>query len=117
MFTVAPIGSTKDAIFSDTFEFCVTASIVSGSVTRLDPVVNFVWRDTTPITGSLADEFSVRWTGALLASFVIGFAQILTVSYVGAHWQMVVALVAIILTLVLRPSGLFGKQKELEERV
>ncbi|RJX35738.1 MAG: branched-chain amino acid ABC transporter permease [Desulfarculus sp.] len=57
------------------------------------------------------------WTGALLAAFVIGFAQILTVSYLGAHWQMVVALVAIILTLVLRPSGLFGKQKELEERV
>ncbi len=57
------------------------------------------------------------WTGAVLAAFVIGFAQILTVAYIGAHWQVVVALVAIIITLILRPSGIFGKQKELEERV
>ncbi len=57
------------------------------------------------------------WTGAILAAFVIGFAQILTVVYLGAHFQVVVALVAIIVTLILRPSGLFGKQKELEERV
>ena len=57
------------------------------------------------------------WIGAVLAAFIIGFAQILTVVYIGAHYQMVVALLAIILTLILKPSGLFGQQKELEERV
>jgi branched-chain amino acid transport system permease protein len=57
------------------------------------------------------------WMGAVLAAFIIGFAQILTVVYLGAHYQMVVALSAIIITLILRPSGLFGRQKELEERV
>jgi branched-chain amino acid transport system permease protein len=57
------------------------------------------------------------WIGAVLAAFLIGFAQILTVVYLGAHFQMVVALLAIILTLILKPSGLFGQQKELEERV
>jgi branched-chain amino acid transport system permease protein len=57
------------------------------------------------------------WMGAVLAAFLIGFAQILTVVYLGAHFQMVVALLAIILTLILKPSGLFGHQKELEERV
>jgi branched-chain amino acid transport system permease protein len=57
------------------------------------------------------------WMGAVLAAFLIGFAQILTVVYLGAHYQMVVALLAIILTLILKPSGLFGQQKELEERV
>ncbi|MBW1730049.1 MAG: branched-chain amino acid ABC transporter permease [Deltaproteobacteria bacterium] len=57
------------------------------------------------------------WVGSVLAAFIIGFAQILTVVYVGSHFQMVVAILAIIITLVLRPSGLFGKQKELEERV
>ncbi|MCD6306967.1 MAG: branched-chain amino acid ABC transporter permease [Deltaproteobacteria bacterium] len=57
------------------------------------------------------------WVGAVLAAFLIGFAQILTVVYLGSHYQMVVALLAIILTLILRPSGLFGMQKELEERV
>jgi branched-chain amino acid transport system permease protein len=57
------------------------------------------------------------WMGAVLASFLIGFAQILTVVYLGSHYQMVVALLAIIFTLIMRPSGLFGRQKELEERV
>lgn len=57
------------------------------------------------------------WMGAVLAAFLIGFAQILTVVYLGSHFQMVVALLAIILTLILKPSGLFGMQKELEERV
>lgn len=57
------------------------------------------------------------WIGAVLAAFLIGFAQILTTVYLGTHFQTVVALLAIIFTLVLRPSGLFGQQKELEERV
>jgi branched-chain amino acid transport system permease protein len=57
------------------------------------------------------------WVGAVLAAFLIGFAQILTVVYLGPHFQTVVALLAIILTLILKPSGLFGQQKELEERV
>lgn len=57
------------------------------------------------------------WNGAILAAFIIGFAQILTVVYLGAHFQLVVALLAIIITLIIRPSGIFGRQKELEERV
>jgi len=57
------------------------------------------------------------WMGAVLAAFLIGFAQILTVVYLGSHFQMMVALLAIILTLIVKPSGLFGQQKELEERV
>ncbi len=57
------------------------------------------------------------WVGAVLAAFMIGFAQIITVAYIQSHFHMVVALLAIILTLIFRPSGLFGKQKELEERV
>jgi branched-chain amino acid transport system permease protein len=57
------------------------------------------------------------WGGAVLASFLIGFAQMLTVVYLGSHYQMVVALLAIIFTLILKPSGIFGMQKQLEERV
>jgi branched-chain amino acid transport system permease protein len=57
------------------------------------------------------------WIGAIIASFMIGFLQILTVAYIESHFQMVVALLAIIVTLILKPSGLFGRQKELEERV
>ncbi len=57
------------------------------------------------------------WGGVIVASFIIGFAQILTEYFLSAHYQMVVALLAIIVTLLVKPSGIFGKQKELEERV
>jgi len=55
--------------------------------------------------------------GVVAASFVLGFTQTLTEKLISSHFQMVVALLAIIGILILRPSGLFGKQKELEERV
>lgn len=57
------------------------------------------------------------WTGTLIASFLLGYAQTLTVAYIAFHYQMVVAMAAILFTLILKPSGLLGKQKELEERV
>jgi len=57
------------------------------------------------------------WGGTIVASFIIGFAQILTETFVSSHFLMVVALLAIIATLLIKPSGIFGKQKQLEERV
>jgi branched-chain amino acid transport system permease protein len=57
------------------------------------------------------------WGGALVAAFLIGFIQILTDAKIGSHFRIVVALLAILLTLIIRPSGLFGRQKEFEERV
>ena len=57
------------------------------------------------------------WGGTVVASFIIGFAQILTETFVSSHFVMVVALLAIIVTLLIRPSGIFGKQKQLPETV
>jgi branched-chain amino acid transport system permease protein len=57
------------------------------------------------------------WSGTIVASFIIGFAQILTETFISSHFLMVVALLAIIVTLLIKPSGIFGKQKQLEERV
>jgi branched-chain amino acid transport system permease protein len=57
------------------------------------------------------------WAGSIVAAFVIGYAQILTVAFFKPHFQAVVALAAILIVLIFKPSGLFGKQKELEERV
>ena len=57
------------------------------------------------------------WGGAILASFVIGFAMKISTALFGALWESVVLVGTIILILLIRPSGLLGKQKELEERV
>jgi branched-chain amino acid transport system permease protein len=55
--------------------------------------------------------------GAVLAAFLIGFAQTFTSFYLESHWIMVVPLVAILIVLGVKPSGLLGRQKELEERI
>lgn len=57
------------------------------------------------------------WAGAVLASFVLGFAMIISTFLFGSVWESVVLVGAIILILIFKPSGLLGKQKELEERV
>lgn len=56
-------------------------------------------------------------SGVIVASLVVGFAQRFTDTYIGSHWTMIVSLVAILIVLVIKPSGLYGKQKELEERI
>lgn len=55
--------------------------------------------------------------GILLASFILGFCQILVATFLRAQWQTVVTLGAIVVVLAVKPSGILGKYKELEERV
>lgn len=56
-------------------------------------------------------------TGTVVAGIVLAFAQILTVRFLGGEWRMLVIFLGILLILIFKPSGLFGRQKELEERV
>ncbi|MCX8116493.1 MAG: branched-chain amino acid ABC transporter permease [Desulfobacterota bacterium] len=55
--------------------------------------------------------------GIVVASFILGFCQILVATFFKAQWLTVVTLGAIVIILAVKPSGLFGKYKELEERV
>ena len=55
--------------------------------------------------------------GILVASVLIGFSQTFTANYLEPHWMMLVSLIAIAIVLVVKPSGLFSHQKELEERI
>jgi branched-chain amino acid transport system permease protein len=55
--------------------------------------------------------------GVIAAGFIIGFAERFADSYIGPHWTMIMSLIAIVLVLIIKPSGLFGQQKELEERI
>lgn len=56
-------------------------------------------------------------TGLVAGAFILGFAMTLTSNYFGPQWMEAVYLAAIVLVLAVKPSGLFGKSKELEERV
>jgi branched-chain amino acid transport system permease protein len=53
--------------------------------------------------------------GAVVASLVIGVAEVMTVAYVASSWRDAVAFAIIIVALLFRPSGLFGAR--LSEKV
>lgn len=55
--------------------------------------------------------------GIIVASFIFGFSQIIVSTYFSPLYSPVVTLVSIVLILTIRPSGVFGMSKELEERV
>ncbi len=57
------------------------------------------------------------WAGTILASLVLGYTIIISSTLLGAVWESVVLVGTIILILLVKPSGLLGKQKELEDRV
>ncbi len=56
-------------------------------------------------------------SGMIVGSFMIGFGQVAAARYIGPKWMIIVPLTAIILVLAIKPSGLFGQFKELEERI
>jgi len=55
--------------------------------------------------------------GIVIASIILGFGQIIVATFFKAQWQTVVTLAAIVIILAVKPSGILGKYKELEERV
>jgi branched-chain amino acid transport system permease protein len=55
--------------------------------------------------------------GVIAACFIIGYAEVLTAMYISSSLTMVVPLLCMLLILLGRPSGLFGKHKEIEERI
>jgi branched-chain amino acid transport system permease protein len=55
--------------------------------------------------------------GMIVGSLVVGYATVITGNYVGPRWGEVVYLAAIVIVLGVKPSGLLGRSKELEDRV
>jgi len=57
------------------------------------------------------------WVGTVLAALILGLATTILSAIGGTMWNNVLVFGLIIFILIVRPSGLFGQQKELEERV
>jgi len=55
--------------------------------------------------------------GLVVGGLILGYSRVIAADVLGTQWQTVVYLIAIVLVLAIRPSGLLGKFKELEERV
>jgi branched-chain amino acid transport system permease protein len=83
-----------------------------GHVTAEDGYRVLVYALAVCIIGGLGS-----WGGTVMAAFLVGFAMKVSTFFFGAVWESVVLVGTIILVLLVKPSGLLGKQKELEERV
>lgn len=57
------------------------------------------------------------WFGTILAALILGMGTTIMSAIGGTMWNNVLVFGLIVLILIVRPSGLFGHQKELEERV
>ncbi len=57
------------------------------------------------------------WMGTVLAAFILGIATTTLSALGGTMWNNVLVFGLIIIILIIKPSGLFGRQTELEERV
>jgi branched-chain amino acid transport system permease protein len=55
--------------------------------------------------------------GLVVGGLILGYSQVIAANVLGTQWQTAVILLAIVVMLAVRPSGLFGRFKELEERV
>lgn len=55
--------------------------------------------------------------GLLIASVLFGYIQTATTFFFSSRWIMAIYLFSIILILIIRPSGILGRFKEIEERI
>ncbi len=106
------IGTIAMAIGSALTAFAALIILPLGNVVVEEGYKVLIYALAVSIIGGVGS-----WAGTILASFIIGFLQIITVSYFDPKFQMVITLLVIIATLIIKPSGFLGKQKELEERV
>jgi len=86
---------------------------VSLGAIRVGDAINvLIYAIAVSIIGGLG-----RIEGVVAGSLILGFAQTVAATYLGSRWMMLVALAIFFVILIVRPSGIAGKTKELEERV
>jgi branched-chain amino acid transport system permease protein len=87
----------------------MTASLAGGAlivVSPVDPFLGETYIGRTFAIVVLAGMGSVP--GTLVAALIIGLLESLVVTFVGATWAPGVSFAALLATLALRPSGIFG---------
>ncbi|WP_227268804.1 branched-chain amino acid ABC transporter permease [Roseobacter weihaiensis] len=85
---------------------CV-AGVMSGLLVQIRPYMGFDLLLPLFAAAILGGVGSIP--GALLGGLIIGLAEAFTVQIVGAEWRAGVAFVVLVLVLIIRPTGLFGR--------
>jgi branched-chain amino acid transport system permease protein len=112
-------GIDSNIVISATFgigsALAAVAGILIGMDTSLQPTMGFVIMVKSyaaVVLGGLGNVF-----GAVIGSFIIGMAENLGVWVIPPIWKDVIAYGILILSLFIRPNGLFGKKEEISATV
>jgi branched-chain amino acid transport system permease protein len=87
------------------------AGVLSGAVTSLDPEFGFQLLlpiFAAVILGGIGDAF-----GALAGGITLGLVIEWSTMFIDARWKLTVGFAALILVLIIRPQGIFGKARAL----
>ncbi len=83
------------------------AGVTSGLLVQIRPYMGFDLLLPLFAAAILGGIGSIP--GAMIGGLIIGLAEAVTVQLVGAEWRAAVAFVVLVLVLLVRPSGLFGR--------
>jgi neutral amino acid transport system permease protein len=87
------------------------AGVLAGALTNLRPELGFELLlpiFAAVVLGGIGDAF-----GALVAGLVLGVITEWSTMFIDARWKVTVGFVALIIALIIRPQGIFGKAKSL----
>lgn len=117
--TALSVGIESDWIGSLSLAFgsalAATAAMVVLPLGMMESTIGYevlIYALAVAIVGGLESTL-----GMVVGSFIIGFGQVAAAKFIGPKWMVIVPLAAIVLVLAIKPSGIFGRYKELEERV
>lgn len=119
MRAVSENATLADAVGIDTRRMMLIAVVIASVIAGAGGVL--VSNTTLSIDPFIANTISLKMfavavvagvgsvEGAAVVGFALGIVESLTVGYYGSQWQNVIGLCAMVLVLLLRPQGLFGR--------
>jgi neutral amino acid transport system permease protein len=107
----AGIDSRRVVLFTWIFAGALAglAGVLSGAITNLRPELGFELLlpiFAAVVLGGIGDAF-----GALAAGMVLGVVTEWSTLLIDARWKVVVGFVVLVIVLVIRPQGIFGRAK------
>jgi len=106
------MGVDADRALMITYSLSATMAAVAGAlIAPISSVVPEMW--LFPLIKAFAIAILGGMgsiPGSVAASFLVGYAEVLTSFLIGEHFSEMLALVIIALVLVVKPSGLFGQK-------